>query len=118
MTLDKLCDLCEALSGTEKDFPFDDEILAFRVGGKIYALVNITEHPPRVNLKCDPEYAIELREEYEGVRPGYHMNKKHWNTVHLAEDVPSKLMGELVRHSYQLVFDKLPAAVREGLANE
>lgn len=74
----------------------------------MYALVDINSDPVSINLKCDPEYALELREKYTQVTPGYHMNKKHWNTVLVTGDIPSALVKELIDHSYQLVFDSLP----------
>ena len=76
----------------------------------------IEDFPARINLKCDPERAIELRDEHPGIKPGWHMNKKHWNTVMLDGTVPPALVRELVTHSYQLVVDALPRKVREGLA--
>ena len=72
---------CLAKTGTSEDFPFDEDTLVFRVSNKIFALSNVTTRPMRVNLKCDPERAVELRDSWAAVEPGYHMNKKHWNTV-------------------------------------
>lgn len=103
------------MAGVSEDFPFDQSVLAFRVGGKIFALFDV-DHFEYVNLKCDPERAIELREQYVGIRPGYHMNKQHWNSVYSKEDVPDELFLELATHSYELIKATLPAAVRKGLS--
>ncbi len=108
-------ELLLAQRGADDDMPFGPDTVAYRVGGKIFALVGLEWVPSRVNLKCDPERAIELRERYpDGVLPGYHMNKKHWNTVMLDGSVPRGELVEMVTHSWQLVFDRLPAAVRAG----
>ncbi|MFY7989421.1 MAG: MmcQ/YjbR family DNA-binding protein [Fluviicola sp.] len=116
MHLDTLLQLTLQLPGTEETFPFDKKTLVLKVGGKMYALVDV-EEPTGVNLKCDPEHAIELRERYEGIQPGYHMNKKHWNTVDLTGSVDVQLIAELVRHSYDLVVQSLPKKVRDELAH-
>ena len=83
-------------------------MLVYKVGGKMFAATVPDEFPARVNLKCNPDRAVELREEYEGIIPGYHMNKKHWNTVLLDGSVPSMLVRELINNSYQLVASSLP----------
>lgn len=97
-----------------EDFPFDESTIAFRIGGKIFALCDINEFTG-VNLKCDPEKAIELREQYEGVTPGYHMSKKHWNTLLTDGSVPPKVFQELIDHSYEIVKASLPKKLREQL---
>jgi len=103
MNLDKLRTFCLSLTGTSEDFPFDKTTLAFRVNGKIYALTDIEEFHS-INLKCNPERAIELRASYpENILPGYHMNKKHWNTVVFKNFSNDKLLFELIEHSYSLV---------------
>lgn len=109
---------CMNLPGTTEDFPFGDDVLAFRVGGKIYALVNLERTPVSINLKCDPARAVELRDAYDAVTPGYHMNKKHWNTVALEHDVPSDVLAGLIDHAYDLVFAKLTRRVRDALRGE
>jgi len=114
MTLDEFRTYCAQKPGFSEDFPFDMEILAFRVAGRIFALMPVDVFE-RVNLKCDPERAIELREQYAGIVPGYHMNKRHWNTVLVDGTVPAKLLLELVDHSYDLVHASLPKKVRAGL---
>jgi predicted DNA-binding protein (MmcQ/YjbR family) len=97
---------CLSKPGVSEDTPFDENTLCFKVGGKIFAITDI-ELFESVNLKCDPEQSILLREKYPGIIPGYHMNKKHWNTVLLDGSVGDKLILELTDHSYHLVFDGL-----------
>jgi predicted DNA-binding protein (MmcQ/YjbR family) len=103
MDLPDLIAHCLSKPGAEETTPFGPDTLVYKVGGKIFALTSPDEFPPRVNLKCDPERAIELRDRYESILPGYHMNKRHWNTVILDGSVPTALVRELVDHSYQLV---------------
>ncbi|MDD8018887.1 MAG: MmcQ/YjbR family DNA-binding protein [Bacteroidota bacterium] len=98
-----------------EDFPFDDEVLVFRVFDKIFALTNVNILPFRINLKCDPKRAIELRERYEAVQPGYHMNKKMWNTVFVEGGIPDKLIYELIDHSYDEVVKTLPKKFQEKI---
>jgi len=95
-------------SGAEETTPFGPETLVYKVGGKVFALTSPDEFPARLNLKCDPERALELRDEYESIIPGYHMNKRHWNTLVLDGGLPSKLVRELIDHSYDLVVAALP----------
>jgi predicted DNA-binding protein (MmcQ/YjbR family) len=98
-----------------EDTPFDANTLCFRIGGKIFAIVDI-EVFDYVNLKCNPERAIELREQYSGITPGYHMNKKWWNSVSVHGNVPDRLILELTRHSYDLVYSSLPKKTKEELS--
>lgn len=107
MDIETLREYCLSKAGTTESFPFDEHTLVFKVMNKMYSLVGLERLPPSVNLKCDPERAIQLREEYDGaIIPGYHMSKKHWNTVYL-EEVSDKLIIELVDHSYDLIVSKL-----------
>jgi predicted DNA-binding protein (MmcQ/YjbR family) len=99
-----------------EDFPFDDEVLVIRIAGKIFLLTNVNAVPFTVNLKCDPERALELRERYPEVQPGFHMNKKMWNTVDLSGRLPERLVMELIDHSYDEVVKKLSLKEREKLA--
>lgn len=115
MHLDTFRDHALALPGATEDLPFGPGTLVFRVGGKLFALLALDAPEPSANLKCDPERAVELRERYDGVRPGYHMNKRHWNTVGLRGDVPAGVVRDLVDHSYALVRASLPAAARAAL---
>lgn len=95
--------------------PFGEDVLVFKVGAKIFALASLDEIPATANLKCDPDRALELRDRYEQVRPGYHMNKKHWNTVELDSGVPDNELRKMIDHSYDLVAKSLPKAVRAKL---
>jgi predicted DNA-binding protein (MmcQ/YjbR family) len=113
--LESLRTHCLRHPGTTEDSPFGENVLAYRVGGKIFALTDVENFPSSVNLKCDPERAVELRERYDGVLPGYHMNKKHWNTVMLDGSVPDREVREMIDHSYELVRASLKKAVREAL---
>jgi predicted DNA-binding protein (MmcQ/YjbR family) len=114
MNIEAFRNYCLRKPGTTEEFPFDHETLVFKVGGKMYALCNVDffEH---VNLKCDPEKAIQLREMHDSVLPGYHMNKKHWNTVVLDGSIPDYLIFAWTDHSYELVRDNLPARIRKVL---
>lgn len=113
MNVEVLRDYCLRKKGVTEEFPFDESTLVFKVMGKMFALIALERMPPQCNLKCDPEKAIELREEYDGdIIEGYHMSKKHWNTLFL-DRLPPKLIWELVDHSYDLVVAKLPKAVKE-----
>lgn len=105
--LRKLC----ASEGT----PFGPDVLVFKVGGRIFALASLDEVPPRANLKCDPDLALELRDRYEQVTPGYHMNKKHWNTVEIGTGIPDADLRKMIDHSYELVAKRLPQAERKSL---
>lgn len=107
-----LYDYCSQKRGAAEGFPFGEEVLVFKVEGKIFALIPVTALPMRINLKCDPERAVELREQYEAIQPGYHMNKKLWNTVWVDGRLPMRLVKELIDHSYDLVFASLPKTVR------
>jgi len=107
MNIEEFREFCLSFKGATESFPFDEDTLVFKVMDKMFALVNI-EVFESVNLKCDPERAIELREQFQGIQAGWHMNKKHWNTVKFQVDVPEKLIKELVEHSYNLVVSKLP----------
>lgn len=114
MNLHHIRSFCLALPGTTEDFPFDESTLAFRVGGKIYLLCDSLAFTS-VNLKCDPELAVELRERYRAVKPGYHMNKTHWNTVEVPGDYAISNLEFWIRHSYDLIFASLPAKTRSEI---
>ncbi|MBL7743508.1 MAG: MmcQ/YjbR family DNA-binding protein [Chitinophagaceae bacterium] len=106
MNIEQLRGYCLSKSGTEETLPFGPDTLVFKVKGKMFLLVGLDENPISFNVKCDPAKAIELREEYPCVQPGYHMNKKHWNTVVADGSVPSKLLKEWIDDSYELVAGK------------
>lgn len=116
MNLESLRTYCLARPGTSEDFPFDESTLAFRVCGKIFLLADVESVPLHVNLKCDPERAVELRERYEAVEPGYHMNKRHWNTVTLDSTIPDREIRGMLDHSYELVVAGLKKSERESLS--
>lgn len=105
---------CLSLTGAVEEFPFDEQTLVFKVGGKIFALTDVDDFES-INVKCDPETAIELREKYNDIKPGYHMNKKHWNTIAVNGDVPDAEIMRWVRHSYELVRLSLPKKVQVSI---
>ncbi|HCI69962.1 MAG TPA: MmcQ-like protein, partial [Balneola sp.] len=105
---------CLALPGVTEGFPFGPQTIVFKVMNKMFALSNIETYD-FVNLKCDPERAIMLREEYDGISPGWHMNKVHWNSVKTSADVDDELLKELIRHSYELIVESLPKKSKEEL---
>ncbi|MDB6140247.1 MAG: MmcQ/YjbR family DNA-binding protein [Verrucomicrobiaceae bacterium] len=115
MDLEAVCAHCLSLPQAEETTPFGPETLVYKVGGKLFALTSPEDFPSRLNLKCEPARALELRDEYAGITPGYHMNKKHWNTVVLDGSVPSRLIRELISHSYGLVGASLPKKTRAEL---
>ena len=106
MTITFFREYCLSKPGTSEDTPFDENTLCFKVGGKIFAIIDI-ELFESVNLKCDPEKAVELREQYSGIVPGYHMNKKHWNTININWQVSDVLLNEWIDDSYNLVVRQL-----------
>jgi predicted DNA-binding protein (MmcQ/YjbR family) len=115
VTRDEVLDVCSRMPGAVEDYPFGDDVAVFRIGGKMFALVLLTGVPGSVNLKCDPEWALELRARYAAVRPGYHTNKRHWNTVELDGTVGDTELREMIDHSYELVVSRLPRSERARL---
>ncbi len=116
MNIENIREFCIAKKGTSDDFPFDEHTLVVRCMNKIFILISLDSDPPSINLKCDPERAIELRETYpDAIVPGYHMNKKHWNTVYV-EQISDALLRELITHSYDLIAASLKKTERELLA--
>ena len=105
---------CLKKRGVTEGFPFNETTLVFKVMGKIFALLDL-EYPHSINLKCDPVRAIELREIYDEIIPGYHMNKQHWNTVDLTGTLDDKFVQELIDHSYELVINHLPNKTKKEL---
>ena len=101
--------------GAYEDFPFGPQAMVFKVAGKMFALVGLEENPLRLNLKCDPELALHLREVFPAVQPGYHMNKKHWNTIILDGTIPNDDICSMIDDSYYLVVKSLKKADREKL---
>jgi predicted DNA-binding protein (MmcQ/YjbR family) len=118
MNIEEFRMYCLNLKGVDEALPFGPETLVFRVMKKIFAITGMDEEEFRVNLKCDPERAIELRAAYPDIIPGWHMNKKHWNTVYFERGmIEEDLLRELIDHSYQLVADSLKKAEKEILKN-
>ena len=114
MDVEFIWNYCLSKNGAEETFPFNPSTLVFKVGGKMFALFDI-DNFTGINLKCDPERSIELRESHSGIIPAFHMNKKHWNTVKVNEDVSQDLLVELINHSYDLVYSSLPKKLRDGI---
>ena len=114
MNLESVRNYCLSLKSTTESFPFDEETLVFKVNNKMFCLVNITP-PWSINLKCDPEKALELREEYESVRPGYHMNKKYWNTVDLDGSIKTEVIKRWIKDSYDQVISGMSKKGQEKL---
>jgi len=115
MNIEQLQEYCLQKPGVEESFPFGPDTLVFKVGGKLFLLAGLDSEPLQFNVKCDPEKAVELREEYACVLPGYHMNKKHWNTIIIDGSVPTRLIKEWIDHSYQLIVSSLPKKTRDAL---
>jgi predicted DNA-binding protein (MmcQ/YjbR family) len=111
----QVLDQCRRLPGAREEYPFGDDTAVFKVGGKIFALVSLADEPGSVSLKCDPGYAALLREQYPAVTPGYHLAKRHWNTVRLDGSVPADELRAWVEESYELVVAGLPRARRDAL---
>lgn len=110
MNLETYYEYCLYKKGVTEHFPFDNDTLVFKVGGKMFALSSLSQwekEQPSVNLKCDPERAEELRAEYDDIQPGFHMSKTHWNTINLNKSVSDEFVKELIDHSYELVFISL-----------
>ena len=114
MSIEEIREYCLSKLGTTESFPFDEDTLVFKVMGKIFCLTSLSE-PNRINLKCDPEKAVDLRERYECVLPGYHMNKKMWNTVIIDGSVSKKLLQEWIDHSWDEVVKGLPKKLKAEL---
>ena len=118
MNLEELRNYCLSLPHVTEDMPFDEDILVFRICNRIFALTNLERNPVSVNLKCNPERAVELREQYPNkIVAGYHMNKKHWNTVRIDGSLPDSLIEEWITDSYNLVVMGLPKKVRQELSS-
>lgn len=114
MNIEQFRNYCLAKAGVTEEFPFGEETLVFKVMGKMFALADVTLFES-INLKCDPEQAVQLREQYPAVIPGYHMNKKHWNTVVMDGSLADKLVKTWIDNSYNLVVDSLPAKTKAAL---
>jgi predicted DNA-binding protein (MmcQ/YjbR family) len=121
LNIQDLYDFCLTKKGVTEHFPFDEDTLVFKVGGKMFCLTSLKEWEkgtPSLNLKCNPERAQELRAEFEAINPGYHMSKVHWNTIAFHNDVNDKMMCDLINHSYELVFISLTKKIQSELKLE
>ena len=115
MDLEEFRDYCLSKIAASESMPFGEGILVFKVAGKLFALAPLDEIPVTVNLKCNPDLALALRDQYDQVQPGYHMNKKHWNTVEFDSGIPDAELRKMIDHSYELVVQSLPKKTREKL---
>lgn len=115
MNVETIREYCLAKKAVTEDFPFGETTLVLRVKGKIFLLIALDAQPLQFNAKCDSGKAIELREEYDAIKPGYHMNKKHWNTVVIDGSLPAKLIKEMIDDAYDLIVQSLPVKLRVEL---
>jgi predicted DNA-binding protein (MmcQ/YjbR family) len=115
MNIEEIRTYCLSKRGVTEEFPFDESTLVYKVMGRMFLLTDL-ESELWINLKCDPSKAVELRDRYACVRPGFHMNKKHWNTVHVDGSVHNRLIREWIDHSYEMVVEKLTEKQKEQLA--
>jgi predicted DNA-binding protein (MmcQ/YjbR family) len=115
MTADELRDHCLSFPGADETFPFSPENSVSKVRGKIFAISRLDADPLRVSLKCEPALAQQLRESHAAVSPGYHLNKRHWNTVTIDGSLPDEMIRDMVEDSYDLIVSKLPRARRRAL---
>jgi len=115
MDLAQFREYCLSKPRATEGTPFGADVLVFKVRGKMFALAALEEVPTTVNLKCDPDLALELRDRYEQIQPGYHMNKKHWNTVEIESGIPDAEVREMIDHSYELVTQSLSKAERKKI---
>lgn len=112
---DRMLAECLRKSGAVEDYPFGDGVAVIKVAGRMFALVSLFDVPGDISLKCDPDLALELRDRHAAITPGYHLNKRHWNTVRMDGSVPDEEVRELIDHSYELVVSGLTAAQRKAL---
>ena len=117
MSLEEISEYASALAGVVEEQPFGPEVDVLKVGGKIFAILSPERSPEAISLKCEPELALELRDQYSAVIPGYHLNKRHWNTVQLDGTVPDDVILQMVTHSYEQVVAGLSKAARQGLTS-
>ena len=118
MTRDDVLAFCSTMASAAEDYPFGDDVAVFKVGGKMFALVMLDGEPGFVNLKCDPDLALELRARYAAIRPGYHANKRHWNSVDLDGSIEGDELQEMIEHSYALIVNALPRADRARIQTD
>jgi predicted DNA-binding protein (MmcQ/YjbR family) len=118
MDIESLRNYCLSKAAAEETLPFGPDTLVYKVGGKIFLICSMNAEPLQFNVKCDPEKVIELRERYECVQPGYHMNKKHWNTIVVDGTVSNSMLKEWIDDSYELIVDSLPAKAKAQLKSK
>lgn len=121
MNIESYFEYCLSKKGVTEHFPFDEDTLVFKVGGKMFALASLKEWEKgnaSINLKCNPEWAEELRAQYDDIQPGYHMSKVHWNTINVNRDVSDVFLRELIEHSYDLVFKSLTKKIQAEVLEE
>lgn len=118
MDIEQLRSYCLSKAAVEETLPFGPDVLVYKVGGKVFLLCPLDTETLQFNVKCDPDMALELREQYASVIPGYHMNKKHWNTILADSTIPGKKIKEWIDHSYDLVVDSLPKKTREAIKKQ
>ena len=119
MNLETFYEYCLSKKGVTEHFPFDQDTLVFKVGGKMFALSSLKQwelNQPSVNLKCNPERALELRAEYDAIQPGYHMSKIHWNTITINSEISDLFLKEMINHSYDLVFNSLTKKMQNEIS--
>ena len=116
MNIEELRVQCLSFRGTTECFPFDEMTLVLKVQGKMFALIPLNNTETQITLKCDPERAIALREEYSAIVPAWHFNKKHWNTIYISPIISHNFLCELIKHSYELVVAGLPKKLKEELS--
>lgn len=113
MYLDQILGYADSFPNASAEMPFGDDVLVYKVGGKMFLLIRLVGEPLRINVKCDPDRAMDLREHYVAVEPGFHMNKKHWNTIVLGSDMPIELVRKEIDHSYELVSKKAKKSINK-----
>src|SRR5437667_8530139 len=115
MDVESFREYCLGKPRATEGTPFGEDVLVFKVAGKMFALTGLDRIPATANLKCDPDLALELRDRYDQIRPGYHMNKKHWNTVELESGIPDAELRKMIDHSFDLIVKTLPKAVEAAV---
>ena len=118
MNIEEITEYCLNKKGVTQEFPFDEVTLVFKVMGKMFLLASLEKIPLQINIKCSPEEAVEVREKYEAVIPGYHMNKQHWNTVIIDNSIPPKNILSWIDNSYDLIVSGLKKSKKEELKNK
>jgi predicted DNA-binding protein (MmcQ/YjbR family) len=115
MTPEQIEAACLALPGAGMEFPFGEGVAVFKVAGKVFAVCRLEREPPQVSLRCEPELAVQLRAEHAAIAPGWHLNKRHWNTVTVDGSLPDTMVRDMIEDSYDLVVERLPRARRAAL---